>query len=157
MRFKFPIAVCIKVVVFHDVIPWNMLDTYQSFRRTCCLFILVGSSKLLVLSCQLNSVTFRKTIIIRVFHSINTQNLPVFPCTKNFFLLLFLQVWGTGIYKNPYPIGPAYTFTHKNALESCLTILQLLQLNSIFTGQLSGNKNFGRIDWWHFSGLGFIF
>lgn len=41
MRFKFPIAVCIKVAVFHDVIPWNMLDTYHSFRRTCWIFILV--------------------------------------------------------------------------------------------------------------------
>lgn len=46
MRFKFPIAVCIKVAVFCDVIPWNMLYTYQSFRRTCWLFILVEEQDL---------------------------------------------------------------------------------------------------------------
>lgn len=98
MRFKFPTAVCIKVAVFHDVISWNMLRYIPMFQKDLLPPYSgrkAGSSKMFVFSCQLNSFTFRKTIILHVFHLINTQNLPVFSCTRNFFIIIFtsLRYW----------------------------------------------------------------
>jgi hypothetical protein len=46
MSFEVPPAVFIKVAVFCDVILCDMLDTYQCFRRTCCLHILVEEQDL---------------------------------------------------------------------------------------------------------------
>jgi hypothetical protein len=37
VRFGFLIAVKIKIMVFWDVMPFNLIGRYQYFEETCCL------------------------------------------------------------------------------------------------------------------------
>jgi hypothetical protein len=94
MRFEVLTAACIKITVFRDVILCSKVDTYQCFRGTCCLPIQVKEQDLP--KCwyyHLNSFTFRKTIILYIFHSIHTNSASL-SLYKNFFIIFTsLRYW----------------------------------------------------------------
>ena len=110
------------------------------------------SSKMFVLSCQLNSFTFRKTIILHVFHLINTKSTSP-SLYKNFFFTLFLEVWGTGIYKNPYLTGPVYSFIHRMHWDlalpysSCYSLIAFSQGSYQAIKILTGLTGDTSLDW----------
>jgi hypothetical protein len=64
-------TVNIKITVIWNVKPFSLIDRYQRFGGTCCLFISTmqveraSVSENLVLSTKLRGVMFQKTVMLR--------------------------------------------------------------------------------------------
>jgi hypothetical protein len=149
IRFEVSRMVRIKTTVICDVIPCSIRDTYQCFRGICCLHCWIEEQNLpkcwylpTNLTASLSTTTWNMYFIWSTHKFCQS-------CTAVFHIIFTSPRYG----HTAEPWCCARIFLRilpfvQNALESYLTLFQMLLLNCIFTRKLSWNRNFERVGWW---------